>query len=171
MLLSDASDGSALTESSCLGRDSPFYRCPINIFHLTQSGTAPLRAAGDHRHTRSQATSPSPNPFTIHVHHPCPFCLQTKRFLSPSGPSAQHPSKLQQPQQYRSTSPTRAGSNASSPVGRGRGDASGNGERAGGDEYAGRDCSRDETIERITKVLRTKNMEIKVSESSRGVRE
>ncbi|CAN0454581.1 unnamed protein product [Ectocarpus sp. 12 AP-2014] len=85
----------------------------------------------------------------------------TKRFLSPSGPSAQHASKLQRPQQYRSTSPTRAGSNASSPVGRGRGDANGNGERAGGDEYAGSDCSRDETIERLTKVLRTKNMEIK----------
>ncbi|CAM9444244.1 unnamed protein product [Ectocarpus fasciculatus] len=84
----------------------------------------------------------------------------TKRFLSPSGPSAQqHPSKLQRPQQYRSTSPTRAGSNASSP--RGRGDANGNGEGAGGDEYAGKDCSRDETIERLTKVLRTRNMEIK----------
>lgn len=38
-----------------------------------------------------------------------------------------------------------------------------------GDEYAGGDYSRDETIERLTRVLRTRNVEIKVGESSRGV--
>lgn len=106
------------------------------------------------------------------------FCAQTERFLSPTG-AQQHASKLQRPQHYSSSVSSAAGLSNGSPdflgaaadpvAGNGAGVANGE-EREAVDGFVSRGDSRDETIERLNKVLRTRNLTIKVREEETCVR-